>query len=249
MKTLSVVFSGRLGNNAFQLAAAITMSEESGRKYVRRTFYGNALKDFGEYCKEREQITFGENDFISLKKNILLCDKEHIELKGYFQNEAFVLPVRSIISSLVCTKSTFYVPQNSFALHVRRGDYLHAWAIKTFHVDFHFDCPEGYYYQAIKHFPEDATCVVFSDDIQFCKQYFQGPKFLYCPNNLTPNQCIEAMTRCKLGVVCANSSFSLLGASLNEGKIIVPEKWFLNSLTNNVMTERIIKLIMCKNHL
>lgn len=68
MKTISVIFSGRLGNNAFQLAAGLSMAKLSGRTYVRRKIMEILLKTVLEmYVMKNQKKTLGDFEFFLLK--------------------------------------------------------------------------------------------------------------------------------------------------------------------------------------
>ena len=82
-----------------------------------------------------------------------------------------------------------------------------------------------YYSQAMKHFP-DTNFIVFSDDIQWCKENFKGEEFTF----IEEDDYIELylMSMCRHNII-ANSSFSWWGSYLNQNEdkiVIAPSKWF-----------------------
>lgn len=94
----------------------------------------------------------------------------------------------------------------------------------------HEDMSDNYYVRAMKHFP-DEKFLIFSDDIQWCKQspLFQGDQFEFSDGK-SDIEDLNGMASCK-HIIGANSSMSWWGAFLGEypgRKIIFPKKWFSN---------------------
>jgi hypothetical protein len=83
----------------------------------------------------------------------------------------------------------------------------------------------GYYIDAINKFP-DRKFVVFSDDMEFAKKYFEGDKFSFDESE-NDIESFNKLASCD-GHIIANSSWSWWAAYLspNHGKIIVPKRWF-----------------------
>lgn len=119
------------------------------------------------------------------------------------------------------------------SLHVRRGDYLQV-ASLNLSLD--------YYSEAISIFLEKFPyfkVLVFSDDIEWCKEYIVGENVFYSEGNTNyVDMCM--MTMCDHNII-ANSTFSWWGAYLNQNvdKIVVcpknyigpsdPEAQFINN--------------------
>jgi hypothetical protein len=104
------------------------------------------------------------------------------------------------------------------SIHVRRGDYLH----QQYH---HPICSAEYYSQAIDLINENIPIVIFSDDINWCKENIKAD--FYIENNKNYED-LYLMTKAKHNII-ANSSFSWWGAWLNKNpdKIVVaPGIWF-----------------------
>jgi len=101
------------------------------------------------------------------------------------------------------------------SLHVRRGDYLQVSSLNL---------TLDYYNEAISIFLERFPyfkVLVFSDDIEWCKQYIVGENVFYSENNSNyVDMCM--MTLCDHNII-ANSTFSWWGAYLNQNpdKIVV----------------------------
>ena len=101
------------------------------------------------------------------------------------------------------------------SLHVRRGDYLQVASLNL---------TLDYYSEAISIFLEKFPyfkLLVFSDDIDWCKEYIVGDNVFYSENNSNyVDMCM--MSLCDHNII-ANSTFSWWGAYLNQNpeKIVV----------------------------
>lgn len=106
------------------------------------------------------------------------------------------------------------------AIHVRRGDYVN----NPFYVDL---TKTSYYYNAMQLFPGEHF-MVFSDDIEWCKQQemFKGCSFSEGHDEI---QDLNIMASCK-GIIIANSSFSWWAAYLSNAKVIAPKAWYADGV-------------------
>jgi hypothetical protein len=112
------------------------------------------------------------------------------------------------------------------SLHIRRGDY-------TKIQDFHPLCTVGYYLDALAIVGDEYYPVVFSDDIEWCKNNLCLDEAFYSVGN---NQYVDmcAMSMCDSNVI-ANSSYSWWSAWLNGNKdktVVAPDKWFGKKLSH-----------------
>ena len=134
---------------------------------------------------------------------------------------------------------------NSVAVHIRRGDYVG--------IGCHLDML--YYDMAIdlmlEKNPEPFKLVIFSDDIEFCKKYFekyQNKIVLEYPTYESDNYTLDdmlLMSSCR-NIIMANSSYSWWAAWLNKNKdkiVICPE---LGMWSGDFYPEEWIK-IQCDN--
>lgn len=111
----------------------------------------------------------------------------------------------------------------SVSVHIRRGDYLD----DINKALFEGICTEAYYRKAIDYMREkfpDAVFYIFSDDIPYVKEHYQGEAYRIIDWNHGKDSFYDMMlmSRCKHNI-CANSTFSFWGARLNHysGKIII----------------------------
>ncbi len=120
------------------------------------------------------------------------------------------------------------IPIDQVAIHVRRAGNPINPAEPEYHENsFYVDlCDTDYYEKAMAEFP-DASFLVFSDDIEWCKQQ---PIFKRCDfsegDELTD---FNRMAGCK-GIIMANSSFSWWCAWLSTARVIAPtyDKWYFD---------------------
>lgn len=111
----------------------------------------------------------------------------------------------------------------SASVHIRRGDYLNAENAAMFGNI----CTDAYYETALKTVEKempDAHFYIFSDDISYVKEKYQGDKYTIVDINHGKDSFYDMwlMSRCKHNI-CANSTFSFWGARLNsnENKIMI----------------------------
>ena len=114
---------------------------------------------------------------------------------------------------------------NSVALHIRRGDYVGNTAYEGI-------CTDKYYSDSItyiKQHVDNAKFFIFSDDIEYARQRYQGDNFIIVEGFMGDKSHYDMylMSQCKHNIV-ANSSFSWWGAWLNQNKakfVVSPKKW------------------------
>lgn len=125
-------------------------------------------------------------------------------------------------------------PIDQVAIHVRRGDYVN----NPFYVDL---SETTYYDDAIKQFP-NSRFLVFSDDVKFCKQFFQGDEFEFSEGN-SDVEDMTLMQGCK-GHIIANSSFSWWGAysSPYTKKVVAPKAWYADGIERTTCPDNWIRI-------
>ena len=120
------------------------------------------------------------------------------------------------------------------ALHLRRASNpINPNEPKYSENPFYYDLSKsGYYIDATNKFP-NRKFLVFSDDLDFAKFYFEGDKFAFDESE-TDLESFNAMASCDSQII-ANSSFSWWAAFLNPNpsKIVVApgtDKWFADGI-------------------
>jgi len=161
--------------------------------------------------------------------------KKIYNLSGYFQSEKYFKEYADVIRGLFIPNAIVLkylnekygnLLRNNFtcSVHVRRGDYVNN--------KFYHQLDLGWYTACFENVKSDASnviFVVFSDDIQWCKENFSNLncRFVFVENEIDFYDLI-LMAWCNCHII-ANSSFSWWGAWLDikkEKNIIFPAEWF-----------------------
>lgn len=162
-------------------------------------------------------------------------------MDGYFQNENYFRDVKQdmlnhFFNPDVAAKMVAKYPrlEESYFIHVRRGDYV---GNKLYNINY-----DAYLEKALKHCIS-ATGVnvhfyVVSNDVAYCKKH---PMFMRNMHNvgftilddpaITPLETLHFMASCRLGGICANSSFSWWGSYFNANpnkRVYFPYEWMTN---------------------
>lgn len=121
------------------------------------------------------------------------------------------------LEDLLCERPTVSV-------HVRRGDYLGIPSTQCLAANYHQRALDWFRARM-----ENLRFCLFSDDIEWCRQTFQGPEFIFSDVGDTqlPLQDLRLMATCSHHII-VNSSFSWWGAWLNpcqRKRVLVPETW------------------------
>ena len=107
------------------------------------------------------------------------------------------------------------------AIHVRRGDYVR-------HSNHHPVQTMDYFNKGIDVVKDNTyTFLVFSDDIEWCKEHFKVDNIIYIEDEKDYIE-IYLMSLCDNDII-ANSSFSWWGSFLNKNpnkKVFAPSIWF-----------------------
>lgn len=219
-----------------------TKSELYKIKYRTSLFYGILGKILAKFIgKSKNYIRYPHAVFIPE----MLNPTKNTIYNGFWQSEKYFFEIKNEIRAIY---NNFQVDKNdvkinevlsliknncSVSLHIRRGDYINS---ET--GDDSLCCDINYYKQGIeiiKNNVENPIFFVFSDDIQWCKNNFDG-NFYYIDFNKNKNSYVDMflMSNCKHNII-ANSSFSWWGAWLNNNPnkiVIYPDKWSLNLFTD-----------------
>lgn len=219
---------GRMGNQMFQIAAAIGYSfthkmpywipTKSTAEHIWPAFFKHFSKEPEEFHKyflyKEPEHSYNEIPF-----------KQDIILEGYFQSEKYFLHCREYIIK------AFQIPYQKLdgfaSIHVRRGDYLQ-------YADKHPPVTYEYIKEAVLLMIEKGykDFVVCSDDIKWCRTMFKGlelhgASFSYSANH-PPIEDLAMMSCCEHNII-ANSSFSWWANFLNQNPdaiCIAPKQWF-----------------------
>lgn len=235
---------GRLGNQMFQYAMLLGVSKKNN--YLMAIPQQNhSLKEcFNITCKSYnfseslekiiKNMNFYREKYFHFNENIFSL-KDNIIYSGNFQSEKYFKHVEQEIRQQFSFKQEIQEKTLNFinkikssnnkklvSVHVRRGDYLAAQ-----HIGYHPVQTLDWYEKCFSRFGNDFLYVVFSDDIEWCKENFKNNNFVF--SDLKTNyEDLCAMSMCDHHII-ANSSFSWWGAWLNPKKdkrVIAPKLWF-----------------------
>lgn len=149
-----------------------------------------------------------------------------VDLVGYFQSYKYWEKHEDLIKSILMPINPLPIQRGKTSIHIRRGDYLNF-------QDCHPIQTLQYYIEAMKIVPSEKY-VIFSDDINWCKQNFVGDNFEFSEhqNEIDDLRYMISMEN----QIIANSSFSWWAAYLNTNpskKIIAPKNWFGSKLNHD----------------
>lgn len=170
----------------------------------------------------------------------------HYYLNGYWQSEKYFKGIENIIrENLKPSEEKLkelkdkYDTNNSVSIHIRRTDYVTS-------NGYHPVQPIEYYQKGLDLIKDYDRVLVFSDDIEWCKNNLDFKNMVFVEGN-DDVEDLWLMSLCGHNII-ANSSFSWWGAWLNENKnkkIITPEKWFgdkSNTNYSDIIPENWIKI-------
>jgi hypothetical protein len=263
--------NGRLGNQMFQYAALRGIASHRGFEWLipRPDSYGNSNYGLFDCFKmssvqesnfgflNAQSISTGQFHFV---KDFFDTCPDNINLHDYFTSEKYFLNVDDIIKKDYTFKDEILEPckeivdefDNPIFIHVRRGDYL----VKP---EAHPTCSIEYYEKALTFFPNNCPVLVFSDDIEWCKEQklFEDDRFMMSEyTERYPQTCdtlhgrqkalipyfdLCMMSLCSGGII-ANSTMSWWGAWLIANPtqpIIAPEQWFGSMYSDYIMDDLI----------
>lgn len=243
MKIVSSLLQGGLGNQLFQISAALSLSKELNIDTAFNlssclfNIQNNKIKKYQDNIFSKLSLTEDKKIFNNLTiynepgfYYVKLPLQSNLLLNGYFQSEKYFILNKNYIQQIFSENSNVKIYINkkyshinfkeSVSIHVRRGDYLKF-------PDIHPVCTKEYYNNSLKLINNYKNLLIFSDDIEWCKENLKYDNCVYITGE---EDFIDMyiMARCRDNII-ANSSFSWWGSWLNNNpdKIVVaPSKWF-----------------------
>jgi hypothetical protein len=250
--------NGRLGNQMFQYAGLRGIAAHRGFDWMIPPADNYGDSNYGLFdCFEMSSVqeknlgvmnaqSIATGQFHFSQEFFDTCP-DNVNLHDYFQTEKYFENIKDEIKKDFIFKENILEPckeiiediDNPIFIHVRRGDYLNS-------QQAHPVCPIEYYERALSHFDSDIPALVFSDDIEWCKQQdlFSDDRFMIseyqeyysqtCDTNdgrqraLVPYFDLCLMSLCSGGIM-ANSSMSWWGSWLQQDtsrSIVAPNTWF-----------------------
>ena len=214
------------GNQLYQIASTIGLALENNQEYAFPKW------DYQNYFPNQLPILNNSSNFHDLKETTTGYYKYYFDsnvnynLQGYFQSYKYFDNYKNIIDNYfkphVNTEERII---NKIAVHIRRTDYL---ALSHIHLNLTLD----YYNKAMSLFPKKEF-MIFSDDINWCRDNFKGDQFYFMQP--TEAVCDWIFMRKCAGFIIANSSYSWWAAYLAKDKpVVAPDVWALNESSDTI---------------
>ena len=246
---------GGLGNMFFHIASIYSLAKDNNTELIllnmeekiqhlkndkridlkHASEYKFIFDRFNEYVGTKTKINYP----FSYKDLVFVDNHEYV---GYFQSENYFKHRRGEIKELF--KPTEYIDSElgkyshlfgNISLHVRRNDYVKLYS------NVHVPQPIDYYNNALTLLPTDLKVIIFSDDLEWCKNNFIGDRYVFIDE--IDYISLYLMTKMKYHIV-ANSTFSWWGAWLSDSeKVISPKMWFGdNTPSSHIIPNNWIKI-------
>jgi hypothetical protein len=244
-----------LGNMMFQIAFIESLAKRSGF-HVGYANVSNNLKELHRMNRMKGVDINGIWKNVNLqnigayRKKVLISDtfaqvepEDFTLYMGYavseknFYSKEFIWklfePTKELEKRLwICHQN---MPLNSCSIHVRRTDYVNNPGFAQIGMD--------YYLRAMQEVKADKY-IIFSDDLNWCKENFKGSQFIFFKDR--DDVELYYMSLCNHNII-ANSTFSWWGAYLNqnpEKKVIAPLQWVADNrcTTDDIVPKEWIKI-------
>ncbi len=248
-------FLGALGNNLFTLATLISKALDNNVDFyipnVRDCYvcdlHSNEVEipNMFEYdykiLNTSLPLTYSSPDILPNTPNFNYTPfeiQDNTSIKGYFQSEKYFIKYKDVILDVyfkpkkeildyINQKYSWINQYNCLSIHVRVG------GDRVQLQDKFINTSTQYYEKAINTViqkdPNIEKYVVFSDNIEYCKNMFGYDKNIYYIENEKSYIDLFLMSMCKHNII-ANSTFSWWAAYLNKNpnKIVIAPKteWF-----------------------
>ena len=231
-KHVTVNLVGGIGNRIFQMLAALAYSEKFNMTCIISKYHcksggqsheSNLIDMVSKIFPNINVLDNIQNptiisEAVGFKYNPLNKSNTNVLLSGYFQNENY-FPSSKLIPVL---RTKQYL--NTYFIHIRAGDYI---GNSTFHVNLSI-----YYQNCINQLMPDTKYIAFSNDNEYATEYLKKFNIDYVLSDKTDQlEVFVEMANCE-GGICANSSFSWMGAffqNKTRGKRFMPSVWLNGS--------------------
>jgi hypothetical protein len=223
---------GRLGNCLFQAASTIGIATKNNHSFSfpewkYQSYFKNPLPLYNDepITHTLTEPSFSYHEFDIPQEGV-------ININGYLQSAKYFEHCQELIRSTF-EFSKKMTKQPATSIHIRRTDY-------TDKSDYHYNLPLEYYHKAME-LCNDNLYIIFSDDIEWCKQQDWKRYNVLFSEGKSEIDDLQAMSMCRNNII-ANSSFSWWASWLNtnpEKIVVAPEKyyWFGKSARHNDVTD------------
>lgn len=238
---------GQFGNQLFIIAATTSLTLDHGAKPLFPGFHNPISSDPTFKLSHNYETLFphldatdpfNDEEFLYLENEFNyqpIPFQPNMRIRGWFQSEKYFAHHKDEILDLFAPRpSTIEYLQSHYsdildhpqtvAIHVRK--YSEKENPKQ---GIYYDCDMEYYEKAMALFPDDALFLIFSNQMDWCKEHFSklNRSIRFIEGESFQND-FYLMSLCKHNIIC-NSTFSWWAAYLNRNldkKIIVPPLWF-----------------------
>lgn len=231
---ISCRLMGRMGNQMFIIATTIAYALRERITY--HIPWKSGKRDqfdcyFPHLCSHRDTSSYQvirEQQFGIYHTLPVIDPDQNYKLQGYFQSEKYFRNYRrEIIEAFGILR--YPTELGLVSIHVRRGDYLR---LNKKHPPIDL----AYIRDAMSYFDNNHRFLVFSDDIEWCKNNIKGRAIDYWVDD-DPIESMAMMASCHHNII-SNSTFSWWGAWLNgnDNKVIIaPKRWFGERVQDRVL--------------
>jgi len=214
------LLQGRTGNQMFQIAAAKAYS----LTYDKELKIPNVTKDMNVWQPSFKGNTKGQEPTHHLyKEKSFRYDPipyvgrhENLTIEGFFQSYKYFIQFLPEIKKMFSELTGYTVKKiPATAIHIRRGDYLK-------YPDTHPAVTSGYIKNALEAAKFDdisKPLYIFSDDKDWCKEYFKDFKFKVFIGSGNDIEDMYIMASCEK-IIISNSSYSYWAAMLSDNSEI-----------------------------
>ncbi len=248
-----------LGSQMYHIASLVSISKITGHSIfffddnnslgkgllVNKSIFPNipiSTPKINQLCSDDlNVIVYPIRKDAAVDTNLFSLDRQHnYNLTGLFHSYKMWMPILEQIKHIYTPTKIIHdeamntvnnVRSNNrklVSIHVRRGDYL--LPINSFFTQLSVD----YYFSAISKFKGlDCDFLVFSDDINWCKENFANINNLKYAEGASPIVDLFSMSMCDHNII-SNSSFGMWSAILNKNigrKVICPAKYCRNDIS------------------
>jgi hypothetical protein len=249
-------YIGRLGNQMFQYACLLSLSHKLCDECVLNNVNLDLFKCFNITTKISSYYNYSASapnslviteidnpysikvtpeTYINLiktnfDKDFFNKNHKNKSIVGFFQNYKYFKDIENLLRKNFKFKphihkmsknyiNSIFLETSAVSLHIRRTDYLKSSVLNNLTLE--------YYESALSYFNNNTPVIIFSDDIEWCKQQslFNSDRFTFSESkNTYIDLCL--MSLCNYHII-ANSSFSWWGSWLAKSKkTICPQNWF-----------------------
>lgn len=215
-------FTGRMGNQMFQIAAVIALAKKHDVPFTfQRATNNDPHKIYFNHFPElpiENRIYHNENP---VQYEEINYDSGTLCLCGFYQSYKYFEDYRKEIIDAFGLK--YCMLSGHVSIHIRRGDYIKGTPFGPVEMPYINKAMNLMIEKGYKKF------LIFSDDIAWCRNNIINDdiqiEFMEGNDEFVD---MELMSSCEHNII-ANSTFSWWGAWLNQNPnkiVIAPEKWF-----------------------